>query len=409
MKTYRLRTMWGPVLVYYLGLILWCEAQTLCNTHSTFRAPLNSDIKVTCGTDYMEMSIFLCPVYFGGYNSSLMALNAMFYNSECRGIPDWTADPPILKFNLSITANAMTVCKNNFKVTSEVGTGVFADFSSVQYVNISGIINSLDPSAGTITYRQQIMYLFSCRYPLQYLVNNTEVAVSGVSLAVRDNNGSFISTLSMQLYSNTNFTQALIVPESGINLKTRIFVGVKATNLTERFNVMLDRCYATTSPIPTTNSTYYDLFVGCNRDGQTKVEVNGVSQKAYFSFEAFRFVQHKNMTVSTFYLHCVTRLCEVSTCNALLPNCSAGARRRRETQGSQGGSADSVATVTAGPILTRVDNGNSDTVVLSAASTQSEGSSMVAVAVIIAVLVVICVAMAVFIGLAKRRKWINIH
>ena len=126
---------------------------------------------------------------------------------------------------------------------------------------------------------------------------------------------------------------------------------------------MLDRCYATTSPFPT-NSTYYDLFVGwvihcvilytfcvasemlnsddsysgsvsslfkfvcdmffmfllrCTRDGQIKVDVNGVSQKAYFSFEAFRFVQHKNMTVSTFYLHCVTRLCEVSTCQALLP------------------------------------------------------------------------------------------
>ncbi|XP_046892075.1 zona pellucida-like domain-containing protein 1 [Hypomesus transpacificus] len=408
MKTYRLRTMWGPVLVYYLGLILWCEAQTLCNTHSTFRAPLNSDIKVTCGTDYMEMSIFLCPVYFGGYNSSLMALNAQFSTLDCRGIPDWTVDPPILKFNLSITANAMTLCKNNFRLTSEVGTGVFADFSNIQYVNISGIINSLDPSAGTITYRQQIMYLFSCRYPLQYLVNNTEVAVSGVSLAVRDNNGSFVSTLSMKLYSDANYTQSLIVPDTGINLKTRIFVVVKATNLTERFNVMLDRCYATTSPFPT-NSTYYDLFVGCTRDGQIKVDVNGVSQKAYFSFEAFRFVQHKNMTVSTFYLHCVTRLCEVSTCQALLPNCSATARRRRDATANQDVSADNVATVSAGPIMTRVDNGSPEGAAPYSASTQSEGSSMVAVAVIIAVLVVISLAMAVFIGLAKRRKWINIH
>lgn len=44
-----------------------------------------------------------------------------------------------------------------------------------------------------------------------------------------------------------------------------------------------------------------------------------MSQKAYFSFEAFRFVEHKNQTVSTFYLHCVTRLCEVSSCSQLLP------------------------------------------------------------------------------------------
>lgn len=57
----------------------------------------------------------------------------------------------------------------------------------------------------------------------------------------------------------------------------------------------------------------------CTRDSQTKVEVNGLSQKAQFSFEAFRFVEHKNMTVSTFYLHCTTRLCEVATCQSLLP------------------------------------------------------------------------------------------
>ncbi|XP_031651542.1 zona pellucida-like domain-containing protein 1 [Oncorhynchus kisutch] len=85
---------------------------------------------------------------------------------------------------------------------------------------------------------------------------------SGVSLAVRENSGSFISALSMWLYSDTDYTQKLIVPENGINLKTRIFVGVKATNQTERFHILLDRCYTATSPIPN-NSTYYDLFVGC--------------------------------------------------------------------------------------------------------------------------------------------------
>ena len=63
------------------------------------------------------------------------------------------------------------------QITQEVGSGLFADFSSVQFVNISGMINSLDPSAGTITYRQEMIYKFSCRYPLQYLVNNTEMTV----------------------------------------------------------------------------------------------------------------------------------------------------------------------------------------------------------------------------------------
>lgn len=45
--------------------------------------------------------------------------------------------------------------------------------------------------------------------------------------------------------------------------------------------------------------------------------VNGQQQEARFSFEAFRFVQHKNRTLSTFYLHCSTRLCERSVCTSL--------------------------------------------------------------------------------------------
>lgn len=61
------------------------------------------------------------------------------------------------------------------------------------------------------------------------------------------------------------------------------------------------------------------FYPRCTRDEQTRVELNGASQEAHFSFEAFRFVEHKNQTISTFYLHCVTRLCEVSSCSGLLP------------------------------------------------------------------------------------------
>uniref|UniRef100_A0A8C9RJV5 Si:ch73-261i21.5 n=1 Tax=Scleropages formosus TaxID=113540 RepID=A0A8C9RJV5_SCLFO len=269
--------------------------------------PVNSDISVKCGTKTMELSILLCPVYYGGYNESLMSLNAQYLKAECHGRADWSVNPPVLKFSFPITEEGISI-------TQEVGTGHFSDYSSVQSVNISGIIVSVDPSAGTITYRQELMYLFSCRYPLQYLINNTDLSV----LAVKDNNGSFISTLSMQLYEDGNYLKHLKIPEGGLKLKTKIFVEVKATNLTERFNVLLDRCYATTSPFPI-NSTSYDLFVGCNRDGQTMIIANGGKQEARFSFEAFRFVEHKNMTVSVFYLHCATRLCEKAICPSLLP------------------------------------------------------------------------------------------
>lgn len=42
---------------------------------------------------------------------------------------------------------------------------------------------------------------------------------------------------------------------------------------------------------------------------------NGDSQKARFHFPAFRFIEQQNETLSTYYLHCITRLCERSTCS----------------------------------------------------------------------------------------------
>lgn len=60
---------------------------------------------------------------------------------------------------------------------STTGSGLFASFSNIQYVNISGVVNSIDYSSGMITYSPQVLYKFSCLYPMQYLLNNTEMAV----------------------------------------------------------------------------------------------------------------------------------------------------------------------------------------------------------------------------------------
>ncbi|XP_064207193.1 zona pellucida-like domain-containing protein 1 [Anguilla rostrata] len=400
-----LRTMWLVLLLYHFCLILRCQAQSMiaCLTDPTFREPVHADIMVKCGTERMDLSILLCPVYFRGYNESLMALNAQYSKPECHGTPDWTVSPPVLRFKLAITEDAISACSNKLRIIQEVGSGLFSDYSSVQFVNISGIINSLDPSAGTITYRQEMMYIFSCRYPLQYLVNNTQMSVSGVSVAIKDNNGSFVSTLSMRLYEDSAYSTALMVPENGLKLKKRIFVEVKASNLTERFNVLLDRCYATTNPFPS-NSTFYDLFVGCNRDGQTVVAVNGDAQKARFSFEAFRFVEHKDQTVSTFYLHCATRLCEQSTCIALRPNCTS-ARRKRAADANKGTAVSDMATVSSGPIKTQVDSGN--LVALTSAAERAHGVIR-GVAIAAGIVGVLCITLVLFIVyriyLSKRRN-----
>lgn len=57
------------------------------------------------------------------------------------------------------------------------------------------------------------------------------------------------------------------------------------------------------------SSTRLLFYYRYTRDAQIMVEINGVSQKALFSFEAFRLVD---------YLLCATRLCEVSKRRSLL-------------------------------------------------------------------------------------------
>ncbi|XP_058866356.1 zona pellucida-like domain-containing protein 1 isoform X1 [Acipenser ruthenus] len=354
--------------------------------------PANSDISVMCGTQILELSILLCPIYFAGYNESLMVLNGQFRTLACHGTPDWSVDPPILKYNFSISEWEHTTCAHAMRIDQEVGSGVFSDYSSVQFANISGAINSFDLSTGTITYQQELMYIYSCRYPLQYLVNNTEMGVSGVSLVVKDNNGSFISTLSMQLFEDRRYSTHLVIPSTGLQLKKRIFVEVKATNLTDRFNVLLDRCYATTSPFPV-SSLFYNLFVGCTRDGQTVIISNGQEQLARFSFEAFRFVEHKNLPVSTFYLHCATRLCEKSACRDISQNCTLSSRRRREAQSGQSGTVSEAETVSSGPIVTKVESVVPSTEHLKESTSRT---TLAGVGVAIGVLGVACVSLLLF-------------
>ncbi|XP_068601860.1 zona pellucida-like domain-containing protein 1 [Brachionichthys hirsutus] len=382
-------------LACQLGLILRTEAQTpdACITSETNRPPQNQDINVICGTEYMDLDIFLCPVYQALYTESQMVVNNELNKPECRGSAYWNETPPVLRFRFPINDSAISSCNNIFKTVTAPGSGPFSNFSQIQFVNISGMVNSVELDAGVITYRTQIQYKFSCLYPMQYFLNNTEVGVAGVNLAIKGNNGTFFSTLSMQLYDDEQHQNPLIIPPTGLNLKTKIYVAVRARNLTDKFNVLLDRCYATTSPYPA-SSTYYDLFVGCTRDEQTKVELNGLSQVAFFSFEAFRFVEHQNKTVSTFYLHCITTLCEVTKCRSLISVCDTSQKRRkREVE------EELINATVSSPVIT-VGQGTTD---MSSGSNYS--SPLVAVIVCIVILALLLLAMAVyFIWFARLRK-----
>ncbi|XP_077403421.1 zona pellucida-like domain-containing protein 1 isoform X1 [Vanacampus margaritifer] len=400
--------MWLALSAFQLASLLLTQAKHACIGHSTFRRPANSDIEVFCGSQMVTLQILLCPIYFNGYNESLVSLNSKHSNEHCKGIVDWTADTPVIKFNFSITEEEISTCSNKLTVSQEVGTGLFSGFSTIQYINISGMVRSEDPITEAITYHQEVIYKFSCRYPLQYLVNNTQMSVSGVSLAVKDSNGSFISTLSMQLYPDNQYTSVLQIPPGGLQLKTRIFVEVKASNLTNRFNVLLDRCYATVSPF-SVNTAYHDLFVGCNHDVQTTMGVNGKAQQAHFSFEAFRFSQHINATLSTFYIHCATRLCASTFCPRLIQNCTTNrfSRRRRSIRDDQDTSVSEIATVSSGPITIRMNNdylsaegGHHQTDVI---------DGMLAVSVVAGIVGLVCISLVAFIVVHMKKSTINFN
>lgn len=76
----------------------------------------NSDIQVSCGSQTVDLQILLCPIYFNGYNESLLALNSEHSKPQCKGTPDWTADPPVINFNVSITEEGASACSNDLTV-----------------------------------------------------------------------------------------------------------------------------------------------------------------------------------------------------------------------------------------------------------------------------------------------------
>lgn len=299
------------IILPFLSLIVTSSQLTLDECGKEARRPRINDIAVQCGTSAIELAIEICPVIYAGYNETLLILNHML-DPLCRATLDQSVTPPVARFHFPL--NMTHGCRSIFRTTSAPGTGIFSDFSSIETMNISGVVQSFEPTTGKISYKTELMYYYSCSYPLEYMINYTQLNVSATSIIVKDNNGSFISTLSMKLFSDANYTQPLVIPQWGIELRTDVYVEIKATNLTRQYNVLLDRCYATISPLPS-NSSIFNLFVSCSKDQFTNMIENGDSQRARFKFPAFCFIEHEKEPVSTYYIHCVIRLCERSTCS----------------------------------------------------------------------------------------------
>ncbi|XP_063058673.1 zona pellucida-like domain-containing protein 1 [Engraulis encrasicolus] len=386
----------GLCLLLVLMMVSSTSAQSSlaepgCGTN--WRRPEYTDIQVDCGTTYISLAILACPVAYTGYNESLLILNSQ-QNTACKGTLDTSVTPPVVRFTFPI--NSTTACGSIFMTTSQAGTGIFSDFSNIQTVNVSGVIRSHDPTTGTVTYNAELKYFYSCAYPLEYFINNTQIDVSSSSIAVQDNNGTFISTLQLQLFTDNTYNTPLVIPPLGIELRTPVFVQVQATNLTSQYNVLLDRCYASLSPYPT-NSTVFNLFVSvCSKDSSTDILENGDSQNARFSFPAFRFIEQQNLTVSTYYLHCITRLCEISTCGQFKICQNSGRRKRDSSQATIQEGVSEYTTISSSAIITKAENMVTSKEEETQGSSRA-GSSSVGLGIAVGVL---AAAVVVVIGLA---------
>ncbi|XP_041849913.1 zona pellucida-like domain-containing protein 1 [Melanotaenia boesemani] len=348
-------------LILCLPLLALLLQPSLClyNCSSQYeRIPVNSDLIVSCGTSIITLAINLCTAQWAGFNPADLALNGNHNNSLCQGSVDVSVDPPVIRYQLQVNDSQNNPCRQSLQIVDEVPdpAGPFTSFSSIQSVIITGYIDTPRADQGLISYATDLYYHFSCRYPLEYLLNNTQIVASSVSVATSDNNGTFIDTLKMNVFNGSDYSYPLVVPPTGLGLRTKVYVEVKAVNLTGNFHVLLDQCFATPTSYNMSQSEQHNFFIGCTVDQKTTVTSNGISTAARFNFEAFRFIQHRDLAKSSIYLHCILRLCEPSKCQVLLSACNARRKRALTPFGQE--TVDS-ATVTVGPLYTaREDSPN---------------------------------------------------
>ncbi|KAM8853372.1 zona pellucida-like domain-containing protein 1 [Synchiropus picturatus] len=327
-------------------------AACLYNCSSEYeRTPDNSDLSVDCGTSIITLEINLCTAQWSGFNASDLALNSKHNTSDCKGTVDDSVDPPVIRYQLPVNHSQENPCRQSLQIVDEAPdpSGPFSTFLSIQSVIITGFVDTPRTESGLISYSTDLYYHFSCRYPLEYLLNNTQIVASSVSVATSDRNGTFIDMLTMTVHNDTDYAHPLFVPIDGVELQKNIYVEVKAVNLTGNFYVLLDHCFATPNAYNMSQTEVHDFFTGCTVNERTTVQLNGQSTAAHFFFGAFRFVQHRNQAKSTIYLHCILRLCEPTKCLELLNACN---NRRKRSAAPFGEATSDSATISVGPIYT---------------------------------------------------------
>ncbi|XP_077481349.1 beta-tectorin [Stigmatopora argus] len=178
--------------------------------------------------------------------------------------------------------------------------------------------NSVVSNDTLLTLRNQpVNYTFSCMYRATYLVNNAvfsqrsspfpRVATVYVSNGTL---GSFMSQLSMSVFTNAKFLYAKEAPYviETSEIGSEVFVGVEAKGLSGRFRVVIENCWATPTPYSTDRRRWSLIINSCPSDGTVNIFENAKDSRSTFKFNSFRFRGVEK--ASTVWLHCEVQVCD---------------------------------------------------------------------------------------------------
>uniref|UniRef100_UPI0037E8697A uromodulin-like n=1 Tax=Semicossyphus pulcher TaxID=241346 RepID=UPI0037E8697A len=180
---------------------------------------------------------------------------------------------------------------------------------------------------------------FSCAYPLE-TDSSLNVAIRPFLPASDGISGSGTKARAfMALYRTSAYTETYPAGRVSLPVGSPLYVGVTVVGRDRRFVLVLENCYATSSPSPNDPMQYPLIRNKCPADSQqVSVIESGRSFRARFS--ALLFLLQENYR--DVFLHCNLSLC--NTRNSCVPSC---ARRTYRSVSS----SDVMEPLTIGPIV----------------------------------------------------------
>ncbi|XP_053550225.1 uncharacterized protein LOC128641725 [Bombina bombina] len=247
-------------------------------------------LSLECDLNKIKLSFSKCPLERMGFDTSVIYLN----DSKCTSI-----------IERGETTNVTFLTYPKFRFC---GAERSENETHLIYQNTA----HLPFKSNGVIYRGERKVIFFCAYQRNMEINlltgiNTATSTGDITVG---GTGSYRVT--MGLFQDPDYTRLYPAQEVMLTTESMLYVGVMVEPVKEsNFALLMKNCYAT----PTNDSgypfKYYIIQNNCpNRNDPTlNVAENGVSLKATFSLQVFKFIGN----LDKIYLHCDVHLCDTSS------------------------------------------------------------------------------------------------